>query len=208
MSDGMDRVEKYVVNSLTGTNQVFIARVKRRLTVLRPFFDVVEGRARFLPLGQVNPDGVRDSILKLFDIKNADIELHFYTSSDLDGLALGHEEYMFLMMQAGAIELSRVNQILGEQVFSEIVDLLKPMTEGTAKALMGQFPEFFSTAKPGLRAAVVGQHFVFCACYIGAVMLNDDETVKRLAPFVRTMAQVMVIGSPLSDPASWNVLCG
>jgi hypothetical protein len=207
LGQSLDAVEKHALDRLVGTSGKFRVQVRRQLTVLSPLFDIIDGQARFPPLEQIDPDGIKRSLLSLFGRQDINAEIRIVPAAEFGRLAKDADDYVFLTMHGAAIEFQRISKIMGDAECYQVIAVHNSLATGLAKALIGQFSGYFRSIMPELRAGVVGQYFVFCSAFVGYAMVDDQGSVKRLAPFIRAMAQVVFIGSPKEDPLSWDVLC-
>lgn len=183
-----------------------------RLTVLKPLIDGVDDPEAFVR-GEINLRAVVGMLSSLSDMEDegCQLTLTFVRPGQVDHLPSSLDSYNSLYTEL-MTELSdrlyeRLEQELGFNGMNEfLAGLLDIYGAMDFERLSYSYHKFMAHVDEEVFLEAFMGSYTTVLTYVAAVILEDDETVKKLAPILRQLPMCLPLGTLLSDPQQWFIL--
>lgn len=183
-------------------------RASQRLAVLRPLVRLLDGESELLTSAAADPVQVASALSTLLEWPPGHIQARLCPWKDAANLPHELGGYLLVMAHVALVEVERVQQALGEEATQElhafVQEAIRPSLSRFILAHAEPVIQEYSTE---LLAGVYTPYSILPTCYVASLIREDDAGVRRVAPILRQMAQVVVVGNIADDPTAWNALC-
>lgn len=183
----------------------------RRLRLLDPVIDAVAGGGQVLAgESEVDEDAVAAGLTRLVGIECIDVTTVLVPMASVRVLPRKLDDYCVLTADVLEVELMTVVRRLGSAETGRLIDFMRiAFVPGVNDLSRGRLRPVFEHLEEGLvQRGLFALYHLAPAVLVGHMLTGNEEGIRRVAPLLRHMVQVLPLGSVHDEPFAWAVICG
>lgn len=205
MSQGTEFFRDFLVEQIS--DEPAQAKALGRLTVLGPLFRLLNGESALGGVAATDADRVAAAIAGMMGMSGG-LRAQLVSMGQHQAIPSTPEEYAYTAFVLAKREIARTIMETGGEANEAITkgsETIRPVVAGFIGA------QAAAARVTGISAKVLAEALVpygiLPSCFLAHVIADNEVGIRRLAPYLRTMAQVIIVGAPKTSAAQWFALC-